>query len=205
MGSMQPELRAARLTALQNQITPHYIVNSLDSIRMKLLIDGQPETAELVHSLQCSLKTYGFSPYNRISLSEEFAFLENSLKFHQFRFLGKLSWEMQLPSPLEALQIPRFLLQPLVENAVRHGLSADMPDPKVQIKAWLHGDVLCLCVSDNGKGFSPLKNIPGIGLANVKERLGLLYGDSATVELMSIPGSGTSVTLRLPEKGGGDL
>lgn len=202
MDMVQTQLRTAQLTALQNQITPHYIVNSLDAIRMKLILDGQTESAELIYSLQNSLTTYGFSPYDRISLSEEFAFLENSLKFHQFRFMGKLSWEMQLPSRLEALQIPRFLLQPLVENAVRHGLSADMPDPKVQIKAWLHGDVLCLCVSDNGKGFSALKNTPGIGLANIKERLGLLYGDSALVEFQSIPDSGTSVTLRLPKKGG---
>ena len=203
MGWMHPELRAARLTALQNQIKPHYIVNSLDAIRMKLVLDGQTETAELVRSLQNSLKTYGFSPYDRISLAEEFSFLEDSLKFHQFRFLGKLSWEMQLPSQLEALQIPRFLLQPLVENAVRHGLSPDMPNPHLQIKAWLQGDVLCLCVSDNGKGFSVLDNSPGVGIANVKERLWLLYGDSALVELQSIPDSGTSVTLRLPVKGGG--
>ena len=199
------ELRTAQLAALQNQITPHYIVNSLDVIRMKLILDGQTETAELLESFQNSLKTYGFSPYDTISLADEFAFLEDCLLFQQFRFLGKLSWEFRLPEQISSWEIPRFLLQPLVENAVRHGLSGDMPKPHLQIEAWLEEDCLCLRVSDNGKGFSESEQATGIGIANVKERLRLLYRDGAWMEFKSIPGTGTSVTLRLPEKGGSRL
>ena len=201
MRAMLNELQSARLTALQNQITPHYIVNSLDAVRMKLLMDGQTEAAELLHCLQNSMKTYGFAPGERISLVEEFAFLEDNLKFHQFRFLGKLSWSMNLPAELELLQIPRFLLQPLVENAIRHGLSADMTNPSVEIRAWLQKDVLCISVSDNGIGYSESVDSRGIGLANVRERIALLYGCSAAVEVKPVPGAGTCVTLRLPEKG----
>ena len=201
MDAIYEELRTAQLTALQNQIVPHYIVNSLDAIRMKLLLDGQTESAELRGCLQTSLKTYGFVPGERISLSEEFAFLEECLKFHRFRFLGRLSWVLHLPAELQSREIPRFLFQPLVENAIRHGLSPDMPNPQVEIKAWLQDDFLFLSVSDNGKGFLESENPYGIGLANVKERLRLLYGDVSAVDVKSVPGSGTCVTLRLPEKG----
>ncbi len=195
------ELQSAQLTALQNQITPHYIVNALEAVRMKLLLDGQKESAELLRCLQNSMKTYGFAPDEKISLAEEFVFLEEFLKFHQFRFLGKLRWSMDLPDELERLQIPRFLLQPLVENAVRHGLSADMHNPRLEMKARLLDNLLCISVSDNGKGFTDIKETRGIGLTNVKERLYLLYGGNATVEVESRSGCGTSVTLRLPEKG----
>ena len=198
---MQNELHKAQLTALQNQITPHYIVNSLDAVRMKLLIDGQTESAELLRCLQTSLKTYGFAPGEVISLGEEFAFLEDNLKFYQFRYLGKLSYILDLPTALKPRQIPRFLLQPLLENAIRHGLDADMPNPQIEVKAWMQDAVLCISVSDNGKGFSNQDDHGGIGLTNVKERLRLLYGEKAAVEVVSVPGSGSSVTLRLPGKG----
>ena len=205
MDLLQSELRAAQLTALQNQITPHYLVNSLDAIRMKLILDGQAETAELLRCLQNSLKTYAFSPYETIALCQEFSFLENTLKLHQFRFLGNLTWDFSLTGELNDLEIPRFLLQPIVENSLRHGLSPDLPNPHLQVRAVLLDHVLLISVSDNGKGFSEPGNAKGIGLANVQQRLKLLYGDSCDLQVKSVPGFGTCVTLCLPVKGGGDL
>lgn len=205
MDLLQSELRIAQLTALQNQITPHYLVNSLDAIRMKLILDGQDETAELLRCLQNSLRTYGFSPDQKVPLWQEFVFLEDTLKFHAFRFLGSLTWEMSFPPELRDMEIPRFLLQPIVENSLRHGLTPDLANPHLQVRAVLQDHVLLISVSDNGKGFLDSGNAKGIGLANVQQRLKLLYGDSSDLQVKSDPGFGTCVTLCLPEKGGGDL
>ena len=201
MDPIQKELQEAKLLALQNQIVPHYIVNSLDSIRMKLILDGQSESAELLRCLQNSLKTYGFSPWDPATISQEQTFLEDTLKLYKFRFLGKLTWEFCFSTQTKDLQLPRYLLQPVLENSLRHGLSADMENPHVKISAWLEDDILCLSVADNGIGFSDASSFRGVGLSNVRERLTLLYGDSSNMDVKSVPGSGTCVTLRLPEKG----
>lgn len=202
MDSIDKELNIAKLSALQNQIVPHYIVNSLDSVRMKLLMDGQEESAELLRCLQTSLKTYGFSPDSAITVSQELSFLEDTLKLYKFRFLGKLNWTFLIDPETENLLIPRFLLQPILENSLRHGLRADMEKPSLQIKIWVCSDDLCLSVFDNGSGFTESADSRGIGLSNVIERLRLLYGDSFQMQIESQPGSGTCVTLRLPGKGG---
>lgn len=201
MESLQDELRDARLTALQNQIVPHYIVNSLEAIRMKLILEGQSESADLLLCLQNSLKTYGFSPDATVTVSREVEQLQAWLKLHEFRYLGKLSWDFSVAHGAEDLQIPRFLLQPLLENAIRHGLMPDMDAPQLRVSLWLEGNFLCLSVSDNGMGFSGESSSRGVGLTNVRQRISLLYGETSTMEVKSIPGSGTSVTLRLPEKG----
>ena len=203
MDASQMQLRNAQLTALQNQILPHYIVNTLDAFRMKLLVDGQDETAELLRCFQSSLRTYGFEPWERIPLEQEIDFLEDYLKLQQFRYLGKLTWSVSLHKQTLALEIPRFLLQPLVENAVRHGLSADMERPQLQIRSWLEDEALCLSVSDNGKGCRGNNCSGGIGLDNVNRRLQLLYGHDCRVELEPLTEGGTCAIVRLPEKGGG--
>ncbi|MBO5892415.1 MAG: histidine kinase [Oscillospiraceae bacterium] len=203
MDSMQKELQAAKLSALQNQIVPHYIVNSLETIRMKLLLDGQSESAELLRCLQTSLKTYGFFPWDTVTVSQELSFLEDTLNLYKFRYLGKLTWEFCISQQADNLQIPRFLLQPILENSLRHGLSADMESPHLQVAASLEEDFLCLSVTDNGTGFSGAENSHGIGLNNINQRLQLLYGDSCSMDIKTVPGSGTCVTLRLPGKGRG--
>ena len=201
MDTQQDELRAARLTALQNQIVPHYIVNSLDAIRMKLILEGQSESADLLLHLQNSLKTYIFSPYDTITVSQEMEQLQAWLKLHEFRYLGKLCWDFSVTPGTENLQIPRFLLQPILENAIRHGLTPDMDAPQLRLSLWLEGNTLCISVADNGMGFSGESSSQGIGLTNVRQRIALLYGETSSLEVKSVPGSGTSVTLRLPEKG----
>ena len=205
MDSFQDELRAARLTALQNQIVPHYIVNSLDAIRMKLMLEGQSESADLLLCLQNSLKSYGFSPCDTVPVAQELELLTDCLNLHKFRFLGKLTWDFSVAPGAESLQIPRFLLQPILENAIRHGLTPDMDAPHLQISVWIDGDMLCLSVADNGIGFSGESTSGGIGLCNVRERISLLYGDGCAMDVRSDPDSGTCVILRLPRKGRVDL
>ena len=203
MNAIGKQLREAQLAALQNQIMPHYLVNTLDAFRMKLIMDGQNEIAELLRCFQSSLCTYGFEPGETVALEQEFAFLEDYLTVQKFRFLGKLTWSVSLQPQTCSLRIPRFLLQPLVENAVQHGLSPEQENPYLEIVSYLEEDMLCLSVSDNGKGCVATSRSGGIGLANINKRLQLLYGDNCAVELEALGGGGTRGIIRLPGKGGG--
>lgn len=198
MNSQDQTLNDARLVALQNQIVPHYIVNTLDAVRMKLLIDGQDSSAELLRRLQDSLRTYAFDPHDTVTLAGELEFLEDHLHLQRFRLLGKLTWDFSVPAELLDARIPRFLLQPLAENSVRHGLVA-AASPHLHISAAMSGEHLTICVSDNGAGIPAEPASGGIGLANIRERLRLLFGDAADLTLKSIPGSGTAAVIRLPK------
>ena len=197
------DLQTAQLTALQNEITPHYIVNTLDAIRMKLLLDGQTESAELLRCFQDSLRTYAWSAWDTVSLEQELSFLKDFLQLQGFRLLGKLTWEFDIEEHALFLQIPRFLLQPIVENAIRHGLDPSMPQPHLRIAARLEEDTILFSVTDNGRGYYPASDGKrGIGLANVNQRLQLLYGDGCAVTVENLPGAGTRASFRLPRKGG---
>ena len=195
------ELRDAQLTALQNQITPHYIVNTLDAIRMKLILDGQSESAELLRCFQESLRTYALRPDETVLLEEELGFLEDYLKLQSFRLLGKLSWNFQTDPAALRVPIPRFILQPLVENAVRHGLDPAMDAPCITVTAHIDAERLFLSVSDNGRGISGTSG-SGIGIQNVNQRLRLLYDENCSVILQTVPSAGTCASVCLPIKGG---
>lgn len=204
MDLIHKKLRDAQLIALQNQIKPHYIVNTLDAIRMKLILDGQSESAELLRCFQESLRTYALQPDEKVTLEEELIFLEDFLKLQCFRYLGKLTWNFYIESTALRWHIPRFILQPLVENAVRHGLDPGMEAPTIKVEARLAGDRLFLSVLDNGRGTSGNPG-SGIGIQNVNERLRLLYGEDCTVSVKSVPDTGTCASLYLPANGGENL
>ena len=201
MDTVREDLRKAELEALFYQITPHYLVNTLDAIRMKLLMDGQQESAELLRCLQESLRSYAFDPESTVPLEQELVFLEDHLKLQKFRLLGKLSWDFSFGEPVMSLPVPRFLLQPLVENAVRHGLDPSMEDPHIRISGVLQDGHLVLSVADNGRGVS-FGSAEGVGLTNLRKRLALLYGDSCKLTVRSMPEAGTCATVSLPGKGG---
>ena len=139
------ELRDAQLTALQNQITPHYIVNTLDAIRMKLILDGQSESAELLRCFQESLRTYALRPDETVLLEEELGFLEDYLKLQSFRLLGKLSWNFQTDPAALRVPIPRFILQPLVENAIEHGID-QLRDGRGKISIDISKESCCIII-----------------------------------------------------------
>ena len=194
-------LQDAQLTALQNQIIPHYMVNTLDAIRMKLILDGQSESAELLRCFQESLRTYAWPVRELLSLEQELSFLEDYLKLQSFRLLGKLSWKFQVDPAAKSVMIPRFILQPLVENAVRHGLDPSMAAPTVTVEAHVDGARLFLSVSDNGRGTFDNSG-SGIGIQNINKRLCILYGADCTVTIKHIKNVGTCASLCLPVNGG---
>ena len=146
-----------------------------------------------------------------IALQEELASVRNYLRIEKVRFGDKIKVVESVPDELMQQLIPLFSLQLLVENAIRHGLGLKVEPGTIFIRAWQEGEVLLVQVEDNGVGMEPqqlsvlLENVPerqthgtGIGLLNIHRRIQRFYGDNYGLQVESIKGTGTVVTLRLP-------
>jgi two-component system LytT family sensor kinase len=194
----------ARLDALQRQINPHFLFNTLNSIAS--LVRNKPElarqmTVKLANILRALLKDH--DAY--VPLREELKFTDDYLDIEVVRFgSDKLRVEKDIdPRTLEVL-VPSILLQPLIENSIKHGLEPRIHGGTVTLRSRLEGDRISIEVSDDGVGMTgrPESAIrrtgSGIGMKNVQERLEVLYGNQASFNVVSNPGRGTMVSIELP-------
>jgi two-component system, LytTR family, sensor kinase len=195
-------LLQARMTALQNQINPHFLFNTLNSISSLVRFD--PDTArEMILKLAAILRRLLHSTDSFVPLHEEVAFIDNYLDIEVVRFgHDKLRVIKDLdPASLEAM-VPSMLLQPLVENCIKHGLAPKVEGGSITLRSRVIKSRLVIEVEDDGVGMSPTQlAMPegiGIGMANVAERLKVLYGDTAKMMIDGREGGGTLVRLRLP-------
>jgi LytS/YehU family sensor histidine kinase len=138
-----------------------------------------------------------------VALADELGFLERYLAIEQVRFSDRLRVRFDVDEPLRDAAVPAFILQPLVENALRHGIAQRADGGNVEISAKRDGDVLLLSVTDNGPGVTKAPRGArtdgnGLGLANTRERLTTLYGPSASLELHASVWRGTVALVRLP-------
>lgn len=196
---LQQLLTEAELKALRAQINPHFLFNTLNTILA--LISEAPEKAEQITEQLAEVFRYALSRTQRnlIPLSEEFAFLKTYLEIEQARFGERLRVELELDPTIAAVEIPALLLQPLVENAIKHGLSAKPAGGTVRVQAIDAGATLQLVVADDGDGWrNGSSNGHNIGLQNVTERLQMLYGERAQLAIASAAGQGTRITITLP-------
>ena len=197
-------LLEARLDALQRQINPHFLFNTLNSIAS--LVRMKPEmaremTVKLANILRALLRDHD----TYVPLREELQFTDDYLDIEVVRFgAGKLRVEKEIdPRTLEVL-VPSILLQPLIENSIKHGLEPRINGGTVTLRSRLHGDRVTIEVADDGVGMgnkpaSALKRAgAGIGMKNVQERLEVLYGNQARFEVVSNPGRGTLVSIEIP-------
>lgn len=194
---LEASLAKARLDALAMQLQPHFLFNSLNAIAA--LVHKDPEAAdEMLGALSDFLRmTLESSGEPELPLRRELEFIERYLAIEKVRFGDRLRFTIDVePGTLEA-RVPALVLQPLVENAVRHGIEARPGEGLITISAARSDSRLLLKVTDNGAG---LRNAPGsgggIGLTNTRSRLRELYGDAATLELRNE--GGVSVLLSLP-------
>ena len=194
-------LRAAELENLRAQLQPHFLFNTLQSI--STLIHRDPPAADrmltdLSGLLRLSLRNPGTQ---EVPLRDELSFLELYLAIMRVRFGDRLVIDVHVPDQLLDALVPSLVLQPIVENAIRHGM-ADRPDVgHVAVHAARAGSSLRLDVVDDGPGLTgPPGNGGGIGLANTRERLARLYGAAARVETLDSDGSGLTVRLTIPYK-----
>ncbi|MCR4907209.1 MAG: sensor histidine kinase [Lachnospiraceae bacterium] len=219
------------LMALQSQINPHFLYNTLDSIRGRALIEGNDEIARMLEALAAFFR-YSISGREKpVTLRDELANIKNYMMIQQYRFNDRFSLEIVIDEEDEAAydyQIPRLIIQPVVENAVFHGLEEMAGGGKIVIEIILTDENLILIISDNGKGIAPdtLKRLnerihhperlsgeeesisgghrnTGIALPNIHRRIQLLYGDAYGVQVYSTPGQGTDVEITVPALSGG--
>ncbi|WP_435923607.1 cache domain-containing sensor histidine kinase [Paenibacillus sp. DYY-L-2] len=200
----------ADMLALQNQINPHFIYNTLESIRMLAELNDDDRVAELTYLLGQLLR-YSITRSDEIStVQRELEHVENYLQLLQIRFPDKISYRFIVPESFYQLPIIKLVFQPIVENAVFHGLEKQAGAGMISITAWNERDDVLFAVYDDGVGMSAERLAGlneslndgktdkfGIGLRNVNERIRLHYGESSSLDVTSMPGEGTTVTLRI--------
>ena len=195
---LEGQLAEARLHALSSQLQPHFLFNTLNAI--SALVREDPATAErLLASLSDLLRQAlrdGAQP--QTSLESELAFLEKYVEVQEARFGDRLTVTFDVDSDVLDARVPNLILQPLVENAIRHGIAPRGGPGSVRIAARRSGDQVTLSVSDDGLGIPRGHIKEGIGLRNTRARLRELYGDRQALVLANQPNGGTLCELQLP-------
>ena len=195
-------LMAARVEALASQINPHFLFNTLTSISS--LIRSQPETARmLIVKLSGLLRRLQRSQEHFVTLREELEAIDEYLDIESIRFGPKLKIEKDIdPGSLDVV-VPSMLLQPLVENSIKHGLAPKIGEGRITIRSFRQRGHAIIDVIDNGVGVGPAHvervKAGGIGLRNVNERLRVIYGANYELQLDSVPGQGTCARVVIPE------
>nr|WP_218884639.1 histidine kinase [Edaphobacter lichenicola] len=202
-------LLEARLDALQRQINPHFLFNTLNSITS--LVRSQPELArEMIVKLANILRVLLKDREAFLPLREELRFTDDYLDIEVVRFGDKLKVVKEIADDTLDIVVPGMLLQPLIENSIKHGLEPRISGGTVTIRSRITQEKrLMVEVEDDGVGMAPdridvslvsglVRPGNGIGVRNVRERMQVLYGDLAAVEINSRPGRGTKVTLLMP-------
>ncbi|GGH11653.1 sensor histidine kinase [Silvibacterium dinghuense] len=201
----------ARLDALQRQINPHFLFNTLNSIAS--LVRFRPEQArELIVKLANILRALLKDHDSYILLREELSFTEDYLGIEVVRFgADKLKVVKEIDARTLDYPVPSMLLQPLVENSIKHGLEPRIGGGTITLRSRLEGERMIIEVEDDGVGIAPGRSHSsgvlrgtGIGMKNVRERLEVLYGGAALFDVTSRPGRGTKVTVIVPVGGEGD-
>jgi two-component system LytT family sensor kinase len=195
-------LLAAKIEALASQINPHFLFNTLTSISS--LIRTQPETARtLITKLSGLLRRLMRSTDHFVTLREELASIDEYLDIEVIRFGPQLQVVKDVsPETLDTV-VPSMLLQPLVENSIKHGLARKVDGGRITIRAFLRNRHTIIEVVDDGMGMSEQRLDAalggGIGLSNVNERLRTIYGANYHLKLTSMPGQGTCARVEIPE------
>lgn len=210
----------AEIKALQSQINPHFLFNTLESINWMAQLNNVPEISETVTALSSLMEVSIGRDDRLITIEEEFSYIDNYILILKKRFEDRITLEKNIQKEVLSVKIPRLLIQPLIENAVYHGLERSRNKGVIRLNAGISGQEVLIEVIDNGLGiereeleyinhklsmdnetyFRSLqsKQRKSIGIENVNRRIKLLYGEEYTLRLESIPGEYTKVIVRIP-------
>jgi hypothetical protein len=195
------ELAVARLQALRTQINPHFLFNAMNSIAMLVRRGDRQRAVTMIAGLSDLLRyVLEERPEQEVRLREELAFLARYLSVEEVRFSDRLQVAVRADEALLDAYVPNLVLQPLVENAIKHGISRRASAGRLTISAERHNGALALRVEDDGPGpgSEAAPNPGGVGLRNVRARLAHLYGSQQNLELASAPSGGAIATVTLP-------
>ncbi|WP_164522825.1 sensor histidine kinase [Paenibacillus baekrokdamisoli] len=202
--------RKMELTALQSQINPHFLYNTLDAIVWIARLKKQPEIERLISSLATFFRISLHKGDKFIPVEEEIRLVQSFVTVEQMRFPDKFEIEYEIPEALRKIRLLKLILQPLVENAIKHGISEKRGKGHIHVKGELTEEEIIFSVSDDGVGFqhdretllqkSQVLFQSGYGLRNVEERIKLEYGPNYGLTIQSEIGKGTTVYLRINKK-----
>ena len=210
------ELKDARLLSLQAQINPHFLNNTLNLLGGMAVAKGVPEIYEIARAIGDMFRYAAAAERDLVPLSQELSHVKNYLLIQEHRFTGRCSASVDVDVDVRTTQIPRFTLQPLVENAFEHGLQGKRGRWSVSIKGRRRRAGTIVVIEDDGKGMSPetlkalrarlrsAERLAGdthsIGLRNVDARLKIHFGDRYGIRVFSTEGAGTRVVVVLPNR-----
>jgi signal transduction histidine kinase len=205
--AVRGELAVAQLASLRAQLRPHFLFNALNTASV-LAARGDGDGTRRVLTALGELLRYVMRGTEHpehpnqgmVALRDEIAFIEQYLNVERERFPERLKTTVDIAPDLESVLVPALLLQPLVENAIIHGVGGRIGAGNVSVRGWRENDTLRLSVEDDGPGLTAVPNASpnGIGLANTRARLALLYGSSGKLSLEPRAGGGTVATMTLP-------
>ncbi len=205
--------RIAEMNVLQAQIKPHFMYNTLDTIRWMAEEHNEEDIVEIIEAFTNLLRISLSKGKEMISVKDELNHVQSYLIIQKIRYEDKLDYEIQFDENILEYQLIKLILQPLVENAIYHGIKEKRGNGKILITGKIEGDMLCFTVSDNGKGMEEevLNKINkmltksgenkieiGYGIFNVNERIRIIYGEEYGLKYKSVYGEGTIVELRHP-------
>ena len=210
----QEEKRKSELNSLQAQMTPHFLYNTLEIIVWLIEANRKEDATETVTSLARFLRISLSKGKHIITVADELEHVRNYLKIQTLRFKDQFSYRIEKGEDVEGLAIIKLVVQPIVENAIYHGMSGMQGDGEILIRAYREGDCLYISVKDNGMGMTEerleellddtkeLKQTRGngLGVRNVQERIRLYFGAEYGLQIISEVDVGTEVILRLPAK-----
>ncbi|GAB4191560.1 MAG: histidine kinase [Wenzhouxiangellaceae bacterium] len=198
---LENQLSMARLDSLKMQINPHFLFNALNSIAALIEVRRNDEAYQTVETLGALLRNaLEWSDEQWVSLKQELAFIELYLSLEQLRYGDKLQFTAAVPDSILDLKLPALLLQPIIENSIKHAVALSTRPVQIHLQARSDDERLVIDIEDDGTEQSQTESLPGtgIGLNNIRQRLQLIYGSRAAIEYAHKTPQGYGVHLELP-------
>ncbi|MBB6513766.1 two-component system sensor histidine kinase YesM [Gracilibacillus halotolerans] len=205
-------IKESEYKTLQAQVNPHFLYNTLESINWTAKIAGEKKISQMAESLGYVLRSSINMTDTLITLEEELSIVEHYITIQSYRFEDRLQFSKNVPDELLSIHVPKFILQPIIENSIRYGLQEMVGICKISLTGEKEAGILELRLTDNGPGMdaSYLQQIKqgnyepkgtGLGLRNINDRIKILFGEEYGLTINSEKGVGTFITIRIPIEG----
>jgi LytS/YehU family sensor histidine kinase len=198
---LNEQVTSAQLDALRRQLEPHFLFNSLNAISALIRDHRNDDAVHMVAGLsECLRRVLETSKQPEVTLGEEVAFLRKYLDVQKFRFADRLQLSLDVPQELHTARVPNLILQPMVENAVKHGIAKRALGGVIRITAQRSDGMLTMTVYNDGPSLPPESDDPqvGVGLSNTRARLQRLYGDAFEFTLRNQEPGGVEASVSVP-------